>query len=382
MISRRALAVASLTVVVAALVAGGWFAFTQHGASDSTRAASKATQPFLTTKLGPRRAASPSVHTKRFQARVAAHGYTAAAAGATVALSSTAVAGAWKNFAHGSTRSTTYGHETVTLDSTRAEIFETVNTRQGEKTWRWHLDTGTLKPSLTPDGTVAFRSGTKLSKLRVLPAAIYDNAGTAITPQGARWILRPATSGWWIELRLDDAKLPLPYVIDPAVDYPATQYFTSNVASVPASGGVTNGRQVITTPPASFYRCTAATACRGSRPNSATVGAAWLVDPNVAANVASTTQTALSAVPNGKGWIVDKDGLGTTTGPRTVIPSGTTWTVSTEMVASGTLTGLGLAFGVWKVTTDNAGNITRTRCSSTPRPPARRRPRSATARPP
>ena len=56
------------------------------------------------------------------------------------------------------------------------------------------------------------------------------------------------------------------HVIDPAVDYPATQYFTGNLASVGANCGVSTGKQIITTPPATYYRCASTATCPGSRP--------------------------------------------------------------------------------------------------------------------
>ena len=48
------------------------------------------------------------------------------------------------------------------------------------------------------------------------------------TPAGLHWTLRHAGArSWWLELRLDDRKLPVPYVIDPAVDYPSPLYLSS-----------------------------------------------------------------------------------------------------------------------------------------------------------
>ena len=64
-----------------------------------------------------------------------------------------------------------------------------------------------------------------------MPAVqIFDASGHVVTPAGARWSLHRATGGWWLELRLDDAALPVPYTIDPAVT-------TVTFAGSPQTGG-------------------------------------------------------------------------------------------------------------------------------------------------
>src|SRR4030095_14340404 len=49
------------------------------------------------------------------------------------------------------------------------------------------------------------------SPLSIQPVAIFDRDGRDITPRGARGSRRGRT----LERRLNDAQLPLPYVIDP-----------------------------------------------------------------------------------------------------------------------------------------------------------------------
>src|SRR5439155_25792423 len=68
--------------------------------------------------------------------------------------------------------------------------------------------------------------------LWLAPVRILDADGAAITPAGLRWVLQRADArSWWLELRLDDRQLPLPYVIDPGVDYPSPVYLSSKASA-------------------------------------------------------------------------------------------------------------------------------------------------------
>ena len=58
-----------------------------------------------------------------------------------------------------------FGAETVTVGSTATEQFLTVSERQGRRTWRWSLDTGTLEPRSRPDGSVELLDGNANSGL-------------------------------------------------------------------------------------------------------------------------------------------------------------------------------------------------------------------------
>ena len=178
---------------------------------------------FLEDALGPERAEAPLQRTPApgVDVRINPEGYTVSHWGASVSVVSEDVGGArWRNHVHGVTRETEFGSETIVVDGARTEKFLTVTERQGEKTWRWKLATR-LVPRLGNDGAVSF-ADTKtnhVTSLVIDPVQILDRSGKEITPEGLRWDLEKTDSGWWLTLDLDDAELPLPYVIDPAVTY-------------------------------------------------------------------------------------------------------------------------------------------------------------------
>ena len=62
--------------------------------------------------------------------------------------------------------------------------------------------------------------------MHIEPVAILDQRGREITPKGLSWSVRGST----LELTLDDSKLPLPYVIDPAVSYRLAQVSDNGAA--------------------------------------------------------------------------------------------------------------------------------------------------------
>ena len=61
----------------------------------------------------------------------------------------------------------------------------------------------------------ASRAPGVLVGFRILPVAILDRDGRDVTPAGLRWSLDRQGSGWRLGLWLDDARLPVPYLIDP-----------------------------------------------------------------------------------------------------------------------------------------------------------------------
>src|SRR5205085_12162405 len=80
-----------------------------------------------------------------------------------------------------------------------------------------------------------------------------------------RWQLEPRGGGWRLVLDLDDGKLPLPYVIDPAISYgPGTNGSYSSTSTVAVTNPgvdaddfllaqiVTNGGSTTATPPAGW----------------------------------------------------------------------------------------------------------------------------------
>jgi hypothetical protein len=124
--------------------------------------------------------------------------------------------GRWRRYENGVSRATPFGRETITVEPGKAEHYLTVERRQGVRTWRWSIDAGKLAPRITPNGAVDFLERGKVAGFRIRPVAIYDVDGRDVTPGGLRWALRRDGSAWSLQLGLDDAKLPLPYVIDPA----------------------------------------------------------------------------------------------------------------------------------------------------------------------
>jgi hypothetical protein len=145
-------------------------------------------------------------------------GYAVSGAAGEVRLASEDPAGGdWRHFERGAVRSTAFGTETVVVTANRAEQFLEVAERQGARTWRWRLDAGTVRPRLTANGSVSLAAGGNAG-LRVAAVAILDGRGRDVTPRGLRWGLARSAGDWFLTLRLDDSKLPLPYVIDPAVE--------------------------------------------------------------------------------------------------------------------------------------------------------------------
>jgi hypothetical protein len=157
------------------------------------------------------------------------HGETA------VALAGSPAGGSWQRFAHGAQRTTPFGRETVVVGPTTTEQFLTVDRRQGERTWRWRIDAGELTPRLAPDGSVAFSDGA-LAGIAVEPARILTTGGRDVTPAGLRWSLERKRGSWWLSLHVDDARLPLPYVIDPAITLRSAASFANNAGG---SGSLT-----------------------------------------------------------------------------------------------------------------------------------------------
>ncbi|HEY8844671.1 MAG TPA: Ig-like domain-containing protein [Gaiellaceae bacterium] len=259
----------------------------------------------------------------------------------------------WHHFRGGATRTTRYGLETIAVGRDRTEEFLTVTSGRAPSSWRWRLDTN-ARPTLGRDGSVRLAGG-----LRVRPVEILDVAGRKVTPPGLRWSLGRKAGTWFLGLRLDDSKLPLPYVIDPAVDYPATQYLSSSIQA--ASTTLTAVTAYTLNAPAPSTACTKIINpqpdCVGLKyaTSASPYPAYYEVNPG-SFNVNGTRVAPPSTTPDGKGWIVD---LGGTAAPTdTAIPAGT-WTFNVHTLATGTSTGgtIHLVAGVWKVAT-TAGAIT------------------------
>ena len=142
-------------------------------------------------------------------------GFAVGQGGRTVALEQALTTRAWRHFQNGVRRTTSYGHESVVVTPSATEQYLTVDRHLGTTTWRWSLKSLKLKPRVGVDGSIGFVDGHVLTGTTIAPARIFDSAGKDVTPEGTRWSLH----GDRLSLTVDDAGLPLPYVVDPAVAY-------------------------------------------------------------------------------------------------------------------------------------------------------------------
>ncbi|HEY8104037.1 MAG TPA: hypothetical protein VIE18_05935, partial [Gaiellaceae bacterium] len=154
----------------------------------------------------------------------------------------------WMRRAKGEWRETPFGSEAITLGTKDPEHFLTVDRRIGNKTWEWKLET-TLAGRLLPNGGVGFvdPKTRRVSELTIAPVAIFDAAGTDVTPAGLRWELGGA--GRTLKLNLNDEGLPEPYVIDPAFRAVGTVATAAAAATIAPGvpGGVVPGDLLIAT---------------------------------------------------------------------------------------------------------------------------------------
>ena len=145
-------------------------------------------------------------------------GYHAAGRSSRVSVTpESGVGGSWLRFQHGRSRKTEYGHDTVAVRRDSVEEFLTVQRRQGIRTWRWRLATPGSHPRVASNGAVGFVTRHRLGALEIEPVQILSGEDARLNVAGARWSVRRSGGSWWLELRLDDRTLPLPYVIDPSV---------------------------------------------------------------------------------------------------------------------------------------------------------------------
>ena len=179
----------------------------------------RATPVFLTEALGAAKPSAPLVRkTPTGTARVRGSSLVVEdTTGKQVGLRATGIpaTGAWTRHEYGVIRPTGFGSEALTIGTELPEHFLSVSKRHGVKTWTWKLDTA-LRAQLLGDGGVGFFDPKthRVSDLTIAPVAIYDREGDDVTPDGIRW--RLGTDRTTLELRLNDATLPEPYVIDPA----------------------------------------------------------------------------------------------------------------------------------------------------------------------
>ena len=203
-----------LVAVVLAVLAAAVFV----AGSTLRRDAEPQTASFLNEALGLPQPDAPRIRQPATDIRVDLEdGLVVDRAGARVRLTAEGVTGPWERFADGVRRPVPFGHETIVQKGAFAEHLLEVTERQGRKTWRWQLDT-TLDLDLK-DGEVLFsRKGVDVG-YRIFPVQVFDGAGKVVTPAGAAWALDRSGRTPVLELALDDAALPLPYVIDPPVAF-------------------------------------------------------------------------------------------------------------------------------------------------------------------
>ncbi|MDX6386606.1 MAG: hypothetical protein QOD85_408, partial [Gaiellaceae bacterium] len=193
--------------------------------------------------------------------------------------------GSWQGHVHGVQRKLPFGTESIVLGTNSVEQSLTVAKRQGTRTWRWRLDARDLRTRVTLDGTVRFANAKSDAGLRIQPVVIFDQDHKVVTPSGLRWSVVGDGNRRWLQLRLNDAKLPLPYVIDPI----------ALVAACPGGGcataTTTSSTTVVVTRPASVATGTLMLAQVTLRNNDAiTAPAGWTTTGNLRASGATLEQ--------------------------------------------------------------------------------------------
>ncbi|MBI4172541.1 MAG: Ig-like domain-containing protein, partial [Actinobacteria bacterium] len=304
---------------------------------------------FLAESLGSARdsASLARTPTTDVAVEIRSTGYSVAHTGGRVVLSPVlGSAGAWKRFDGGVARRTSFGTETITVDSERTEQYLTVERRQGVRTWRWQLDTTRLTPRLTTDGAIELRASDRSNNLRISPVQILNELGQSVTPHGLRWQLAERGGSTILKLRLDDRGLPLPYTIDPAVNYPSPLYFSDTAASL--SG--TTDRQLVTAVPSPDTGTTITQPARNA------TGYYQLIP-------GTTNSTAAAMALNVDGWLAD---FGASNG-ATGFPAGNWDFILEADIPNTTLTAgaANYAVGMWKGTV-SGGAFTSTGTLLTP----------------
>ena len=132
-------------------------------------------------------------------------------------------------YARGTLAKTSFGSQAITVGDSQAAVedYLTVNRKLGPHTWQWLLDTP-LQARVSVHGWVGFfnRKSNRLEPVGIAPVKILNALGKNVTPRGSQWGIETKGGNQYLTLALDDAKLPLPYTIDPGA------YRTNAIASV------------------------------------------------------------------------------------------------------------------------------------------------------
>ncbi len=178
---------------------------------------------FLTKALGAPQRSAPLVRkpAPHVSVTILKSGLKVADHDGSIALAAAAATGewrTWRRYQQGVLRRTSFGSEAIVFDDKGqgGEQFLVVRQHHQRHTWRWRLDTA-FTPRVTSSGVVGFFKGHRMVAPWIPPARVLDGHQHDVTPKGARWNVVRSHGSWWLELRLDDRKLPLPYAIDPAV---------------------------------------------------------------------------------------------------------------------------------------------------------------------
>lgn len=120
------------------------------------------------------------------------------------------------------------GPMSVMARSASVEMSQRVERRLGVRVWRWRLATP-LRARVSADGSVGLfdRRTHLMAGLVIRPVRVLGERGRDVTPKGRRWRIVTHGGDQFLELRLNDAELPVPYTIDPI----AARANASNVGS-------------------------------------------------------------------------------------------------------------------------------------------------------
>ncbi len=99
-------------------------------------------------------------------------------------------------------RRTSYGWEVSTVTRSRTEQFLTVARRQGQKTWRWELETLDLTPRVGADGRITFvhDDGLITSPAYLDAVRILAEDRREVSPKVLGWSVAQTAGRWLLEL--------------------------------------------------------------------------------------------------------------------------------------------------------------------------------------